>query len=549
MTASTGWPTQQGGKTPPTALPRSDCRSPTRRRSRTVHPPRRQPPIRGTWRSRKLADAPLRDDLPAIAASTMTPRRTTTTTPYPSGSVAGGPQGRSAQLMTRAIPRTTTISCATSRSNKKCTRGNFGELVATKPTIRTTVPAGHLPAEQRCAIMTDDSPNLGTHHDPTPGSDAIPPTPFPGGRGHFSQVPIPPNPVWIQPRDPATTAMVLGIVAIAGGMLCLLPFVCGPVALVMGLKSLNAIKAQPHLGVTAKRWRDSSLASSATLLLRPVDPLHRVHDLVRGRVSGGISTSIRRKLLTVTTNLMVVGRARTVLPQAHQRSPTRQRRALRSEFDEGTDRLEAAGDGFRPRVLRDGLSEQLAAPSPRPTPLRMQQVASTLQPTRVHRGGTPPHRCRSTCTATSQWRNDQARSEYARGPSAADLISAQCAVNADAPGRALPGTDHARRTGRFDQPDPPMRGLWRVHGRLRRTRPPTADSATSAGSAAGCDASRSPPHRWIRDPWRHQPTTAWRGLRLSWLLGAGPAHPGTRGQNLILTQRCPLELGLSNSRR
>ena len=31
---------------------------------------------------------------------------------------------------------------------------------------------------------------------------------------------------------------------------------------------------------------------------RPVDPLHRVHDLVRGRVSGGISTSIRRELLT-----------------------------------------------------------------------------------------------------------------------------------------------------------------------------------------------------------------------------------------------------------
>jgi hypothetical protein len=47
--------------------------------------------------------------------------------------------------------------------------------------------------------------------------------------------------------------MVLGIIAVAGGMLCYLPALCGPVALVTGLKSLNAIKAQPHLGVTAKR--------------------------------------------------------------------------------------------------------------------------------------------------------------------------------------------------------------------------------------------------------------------------------------------------------
>jgi len=45
--------------------------------------------------------------------------------------------------------------------------------------------------------------------------------------------------------------MVLGIVAVAGGMLCYLPALCGPVALVLGLKSLNAIKAQPHLGVVS----------------------------------------------------------------------------------------------------------------------------------------------------------------------------------------------------------------------------------------------------------------------------------------------------------
>jgi hypothetical protein len=102
-----------------------------------------------------------------------------------------------------------------------------------------------------------------------PGPDAIPPAPFPAmPPNHFSQVPIPPNPVWIRPKEPrATTAMVLGIIAIAGGMLCLLPALCGPVALVMGLKSLNAIKAQPHLGGHGEAMTGFVLGIIATLLL------------------------------------------------------------------------------------------------------------------------------------------------------------------------------------------------------------------------------------------------------------------------------------------
>ena len=53
----------------------------------------------------------------------------------------------------------------------------------------------------------------------------------------------------VQPKEPqATTAMVLGIVAVAGGMMCYLPIFVSPVALVIGRKSLNAIKRQPHLG-------------------------------------------------------------------------------------------------------------------------------------------------------------------------------------------------------------------------------------------------------------------------------------------------------------
>ena len=85
---------------------------------------------------------------------------------------------------------------------------------------------------------------------------------------HSFQVPIPPNPVWIQPKEPrATTAMVLGIIAVAGGMLCYLPALCGPLALVLGLKSLNAIKAQPHLGGHSEAMTGFILGLIATLLL------------------------------------------------------------------------------------------------------------------------------------------------------------------------------------------------------------------------------------------------------------------------------------------
>src|SRR4029453_1422386 len=100
-----------------------------------------------------------------------------------------------------------------------------------------------------------------------PRPNLIPPAPFPAvPPNHSSQVPIPPNPVWIQPKEPrATTAMVLGIIAIAGGMLCYLPALCGPVALVIGLKSLNAIKAQPHLGGRSAAMRGFILGTMATL--------------------------------------------------------------------------------------------------------------------------------------------------------------------------------------------------------------------------------------------------------------------------------------------
>ena len=61
-----------------------------------------------------------------------------------------------------------------------------------------------------------------------PGHAPMPATGTNASRGdHSSQVPIPPNPAWIQPKEPrATTAMVLGIVGVAGGMLCYLLALC-----------------------------------------------------------------------------------------------------------------------------------------------------------------------------------------------------------------------------------------------------------------------------------------------------------------------------------
>jgi hypothetical protein len=52
-----------------------------------------------------------------------------------------------------------------------------------------------------------------------------------------------------------------------GRDVCYLPALCGPVALVIGLKSLNAIKAQPHLGGRSEAMTGFLLGIIATLLL------------------------------------------------------------------------------------------------------------------------------------------------------------------------------------------------------------------------------------------------------------------------------------------
>jgi hypothetical protein len=74
---------------------------------------------------------------------------------------------------------------------------------------------------------------------------SYPPQPHDGANDQ----PAVPSPYPIQPKEPqATTALVLGIVGVAGGMMCYLPILVSPVALYFGRKSLNAIKQQPHLG-------------------------------------------------------------------------------------------------------------------------------------------------------------------------------------------------------------------------------------------------------------------------------------------------------------
>lgn len=95
------------------------------------------------------------------------------------------------------------------------------------------------------------------------------------GRLSVMSYPPPPNdqpsapwPYPVQPKEPgATTAMVLGIVAVAGGMMCYLPILASPVALILGRKSLNAIKRQPHLGGRGEAMAGFVLGIIGTCLL------------------------------------------------------------------------------------------------------------------------------------------------------------------------------------------------------------------------------------------------------------------------------------------
>lgn len=90
-----------------------------------------------------------------------------------------------------------------------------------------TPPSGEQPGPEH-------QPNWGSAYPPPPG--AYPPPPggaYPPPPGYAYMVP---------PKHPqATTSMVLGIISVAGGLLCWLPMLLSPVAWIMGAKSVRAI--------------------------------------------------------------------------------------------------------------------------------------------------------------------------------------------------------------------------------------------------------------------------------------------------------------------
>lgn len=96
----------------------------------------------------------------------------------------------------------------------------------------------------------------------------LPPPPQPPEQQPYTYAP-PPAPMYaVAPKEPgATNAMIWGIVAVAGGMLCLLPILVSPVAWVLGQKSLNRIKANPHLQGRGEAMAGLVLGIIGTILL------------------------------------------------------------------------------------------------------------------------------------------------------------------------------------------------------------------------------------------------------------------------------------------
>jgi hypothetical protein len=101
---------------------------------------------------------------------------------------------------------------------------------------------------------------------PSPGAPHRQPG-FPGGGPTYGQYGPGPEYVpgygpWAPPPEHpgATTAMVLGIVSLAGGYLCLLPLVCGPFAWVQGHRVRREIDAEPG------RWSGRGKGTAAMVM-------------------------------------------------------------------------------------------------------------------------------------------------------------------------------------------------------------------------------------------------------------------------------------------
>lgn len=87
-------------------------------------------------------------------------------------------------------------------------------------------------------------PNWGSAYPPPPGAPqpgSYPPPGYPQQPGGYQQ---PSYYAYGPPKHPsATTAMVLGIIAIAGGFLCYLPIFAAPFAWFVGAKAVREIDA------------------------------------------------------------------------------------------------------------------------------------------------------------------------------------------------------------------------------------------------------------------------------------------------------------------
>jgi len=91
-----------------------------------------------------------------------------------------------------------------------------------------------------------------------PVGDPNAPQPYPQAPG---QPGMPQFPTYVMPDHPkATSAFVVGIIAVAGTFLCFLPVLASPVAWVLGVQARNEIRQAPQ------RWGGESKATAGMVL-------------------------------------------------------------------------------------------------------------------------------------------------------------------------------------------------------------------------------------------------------------------------------------------
>jgi hypothetical protein len=91
---------------------------------------------------------------------------------------------------------------------------------------------------------------------------APPPTVYPYAGQPYPPAPgMPQFPVYVRPDHPrATAAMVVGIVALAGGFTCILPILAAPVAWVLGAQARGQIRRTPQ------QWGGEGKATAGMVL-------------------------------------------------------------------------------------------------------------------------------------------------------------------------------------------------------------------------------------------------------------------------------------------